>query len=126
MKTIDHSTDRNFNLLSVEDIVKKTTEVFDKEKKQKKIVELQDNKSCIIKAIFFGQKPEIGDLITAIRFNIENLKVAKIIENRDAKKQHYPKIINGIEYTEDDLKRPEAKGINFNHEKAYFVFRLET
>lgn len=78
-----------------------------------------------INALFFEKKPEIGDIIVSNPFYLERLKVTEIIENRDAKKQHYPKVIDKIEYTENDLKRPEAKGVHFNHEKAYFVLRLE-
>lgn len=80
---------------------------------------------CKVEGLFFEEKPQVDDIINSFPFGIDNMKVVEILENHDAKKTHYPKVVNGIEYTENDLKRPEAKGVHFNHEKAYFVLKLE-
>lgn len=114
MKTFNHQNDTNICILRA----------YDKE-----FLNAKGQQPILIKAkvdaYFYDEKPEVGDILQSFSFGINEFTITEIIENRDAKTDHWPKKVGGVEYLEDDMKRPEAKGHHFNPEKAFFILQLE-
>ena len=102
MKTFQHQSDTKICILKAFDHVYTNIKGQQPELKELKI-----------NAYFYAEKPEVGDILHSFSFDIKEFTITEIIENRDAKADHWPKTVNGKQYTEDDLKRPESKGHHF-------------
>ena len=86
-------------------------------------LKLHEFSSVIIEGCFFGKvKPKIGDKFDWPCHKLVNLSIKEIISIRDAKTPHYPKVVDGKEYSKEDLSHGSPVEIDFKN--AFFKLRL--
>jgi len=86
-------------------------------------LKLHEFSTAIIEGCFFGKvKPKVGDIFDWPAHKLVNLSVKEIISIRDAKTPYYPKVVDGKEYSKEDLSHGSPAEIDFKN--AYYTIRF--